>query len=169
MSLKPKHRRQIRDLLRILYDDKAWQPHHTDQLLDVVLAARSDVVEEVERKTASEYAAGKRELLRLQKEARQALHQVDDLRDAARDMHAKILATLEAITDLPLAKAIIKQDDGSYVVDHSLIEAGDAKLAMAAMDKLLKISGAYAPAKVEVEQSVKSAFDVFDAVEAEEV
>jgi hypothetical protein len=169
VALKPKHRRQIRDLMDVLLRDKAWQPHHTDSLMSVVREARSDVAEHVERMAASEYAASKREVLRLKNEQMRALREVDSFREALKNQHAKVAALLEALTDLPLAKALVRQEDGSYALDHSLIEEKDAKLALAAADKILKVSGAYAPIKQELTTAQSgNAFDVLDAVEAEE-
>lgn len=169
MALKPKHRRQIRDLMDVLLRDKAWQPHHTDSLMNVVREARSDVAEEVERMAASEYAAKKREVLKLKNEQMRALREVDSFRSALQSQHAKIAALLEMLTELPMAKALVEQEDGSFVVDHALIDATDAKVALQAADKILKATGAYAPVKQELTTSeAGNAFETLDAVEAEE-
>lgn len=169
MALKPKHRRQIRDLMDVLMRDKAWQPRHTDSLMEIVREARSDVAEEVERMAASEYAAKKREVLRLKNEQMRALREVESFRSALKNQHAKVAALLDVLTDLPLAKSLVQQEDGSFRVDHRLIDEKDAKLALSAVDKILKVSGAYAPIKQEVSTSHSgNAFDALDAVEVEE-
>lgn len=150
--------------MRVLLDDRVWQPRHTDELLEVVRASRSDVAEEVEKSVAADYAAHRREQLALRRQQIEALHEVDALREAMKDTHAKVAALLETLIDYPLAKALV---DGK--LDLTLISDKDAKVALSAAEKILKITGAMAPPKIDVEVTGGSAFDLLDVVEAEEV
>ena len=169
MPLKPKHRREIRDLLKILYDDRIWQPHHTDRLLSVVRAARSDVADEVEKSVAVDFATFKREQLALRKQQVDAVREVEDMRDRLKDHHAKIAALLETLIDLPIAKAmIVDEETGEVKVDHHLISDKDAKVALSAAEKVLKATGVFTPPKVDVEVRAGNAFELFDAVEVDE-
>jgi hypothetical protein len=153
VALKPKHRREIRDLLRILYDDRVWQPHHTDRLLNIVRSCRSDVAEEIEKQTAADYAAMKQEQMALRKRMSDELHEVEQL--------------LETLIDLPIAKAMVQDQDGNMVLDHTLISDKDAKVALSAAEKILKVTGAMVPPKVEVDLGGGNAFDLLDAVEVD--
>lgn len=168
MALKPKHRREIRDLLRVLYDDKAWQPVHTDRLLGVVRACRSDVAEEVEIKVARDAAAARRANLAIQNDLRLKMREVDTLRESMKDLHAKVYGVLEALIDLPMLKARIQDEDGNWTIDPSLIGDKDAKIALSAIEKVLKVTGALQPPKVDVEISQGTAFSFLDEIEAEE-
>ena len=153
--------------MRVLLDDKVWQPRHTDRLLDVVRACRSDVAEEVEKQTAQDYAAHRREMLAIRKARLEELHEVEKLREAFADHHAKIDALLGLLIDLPMAKAMVKQEDGTYVLDPTLINDRDAKVALSAVQKVLQVTGALAPVKQEIEVKGGSAFELLDAVEVE--
>lgn len=169
MGLRPKHRREIRDLLRVLYDDKSWQPVHTDRLISIVRAARTDVADEVEKSIAQDLAAEKRSMLALRGKAVIAAREVEQLREILKDQHAKVAYLLEALVDLPLAKAMVRNEEtGELVVDHSLISDKDAKVALSAVEKILKVTGALAAPKIDVEISSGSAFELLDAVEVEE-
>jgi hypothetical protein len=167
VALKPKHRREIRDLLRILYDDRVWQPHHTDRLLNIVRECRSDVAEEIEKQTAADYAAMKQEQMALRKRMSDELHEVEQLREGLKSTHAKVAALLETLIDLPIAKAMVQDQDGNMVLDHTLISDKDAKVALSAAEKILKVTGAMVPPKVEVDLGGGNAFDLLDAVEVD--
>ncbi len=162
MGLKPKHRREIRDLLRILYDDKHWQNHHTDKLLSIVRATRSDVADEVEITVTQDLADQKRANLAIRRDLVEAVRDVDKFRDKMAEQHAKIGLVLEALVDLPLAKAMVGGE-----VDVAAINDKDAKIALSAMDKILKISGAYAR-KEDAATTTDNAFELLDAFEVEE-
>jgi hypothetical protein len=156
--------------MRVLLDDKVWQPRHTDRLLDVIRASRSDVAEEVEKRTAEDYAAMQRERYAERREIALKMRDLDYFREEMRGLHDKILGLLEALIDLPMAKAIIRDPEtGEVSFDPTLIDDKTAKVALSAIEKALKVSGAMAPPKIEVDLGGGGAFDFLDAVEAEEV
>lgn len=166
MPLKPKHRREIRDLLRVLYDDKLWQPRHTDQLLDIIRVARTDVAEEVESSIARDAATARAANRKIQNELRIKMREVDQLRDNVKDLHAKVYTVLEALIDLPMLKCRVEDPEtGEWTIDPSLISDKDAKIALQAINAVLKVSGAFAPTKLEVEGGKGKAFDLLDAIE----
>ena len=169
MALRPKHRREIRDLLRVLLDDKVWQPHHTDRLLGIIRACRSDVAEDIEKRVASDYAAQQRETLAIRRKHIEALREVDAFREALKGQHAKIEMLFEALLEAPMAKAAIRDPETGEIVgfDATLIDDKTAKVALSASDKLLRVTGAFAPTKVEAEVSGGGTFDLLDIVEAD--
>jgi hypothetical protein len=155
--------------MRVLLDDKVWQPMHTDRLLAVVRACRSDVAEEVEKHTAADYAAMQRERYAERREIALKMRDLDYFREEMRGLHDKVLNLLETLIDLPLAKAVIRDEEtGEVSFDPALIDDRTAKVALSAVEKALKVSGAMAPPKIDVEVHNGSAFELLDAIEVEE-
>jgi L-lactate utilization protein LutB len=125
------------------------------------------VAEEIEKQTAADYAAMKQEQMALRKRMSDELHEVEQLREGLKSTHAKVAALLETLIDLPIAKAMVQDQDGNMVLDHTLISDKDAKVALSAAEKILKVTGAMVPPKVEVDLGGGNAFDLLDAVEVD--
>jgi hypothetical protein len=154
--------------MKVLLDDRVWQPRHTDQLLGIVRACRSDVAEEVEKRVAEDYAAHRREQVALRKARLEELHDVEKFREAMQETHAKVAALLEVLVDLPIAKAMVKDPEtGEITLDPTLINDKDAKVALSAAEKILKVTGALTPPKIDVEVTGGGTFELLDVVEAE--
>lgn len=168
--LRPKHRREIRDLLTALLDDKVWQPHHVDAMLRVIREARSDVADEIETTITRDLVAAKREAIAARAAHVDTARDVEKLRDLLSNQHAKIAALLELLIDLPVMKAMTRDPaTGEMVFDPSLISDKDAKIALSAVEKVLKVTGALAPPTQHVEVHNEGAFSWLDAIEVEEV
>ena len=168
MALRPKHRREIRDLLRVLLDDKVWTPTHTDRLLGIVRAARTDVADEIESYVARDAAEARKAQAVIKNDLRRKMREVDALRDSMQDLHAKVYTVLEALIDLPMLKARIEDADGNWTIDPSLISDKDAKVALQAINAVLRVTGANAPVKQEITTTEGSVFEL-PAWEVEEI
>lgn len=124
------------------------------------------MAEEVEKRIASDYAAQQRETLAIRRKHIEALREVDAFREALKGQHAKIEALLEILVDLPIAKAMVRDPEtGHATLDPTMISDRDAKVALSAVEKILKVTGALAPPKIDVEVHGGSAFELLDAVE----
>jgi hypothetical protein len=67
---------------------------------------------------------------------------------------------LEALIDLPMLKARIEDEDGNWTIDPSLISDKDAKVALQAINAVLRVTGANAPVKQEITTTEGSVFEL---------
>lgn len=121
------------------------------------------MAEEVETTVTQELATYKRANLALQGQVVEAMRDIEKFRHQLSGIHAKIAVALEAMVDMPLAKAIVNGE-----LDPAAINDKDAKIALAAMDKIMRATGAYAPQRLEVDSGPGGAFEYLGEIEAEE-